>query len=299
MFLAAQYGDLFAGGRSSRKGYTKIFTNHLGTLSRVDFPVAKNTQKNFQIFGFWVSRGLFWRLSRNLAQLRKSRILHIEGYFQGRFQTLFFFPSCIIITIHTFIFCPLFSLTPLSIRAKKGESILFLVYICRGGNSISCAHLQREKFIILVLLLLAIPRGFNVFCASVSSYRYKCSKFITTPMILDRRSDMTGGEKEKELCVILTMFLLCSQFMFMLSYLKCLDLYPCCFCKLLGFVSMCFVGFYGLYHTYAAFVFCYLVLLAKCYAFSFSILNLMLQQDFVPRYIYFMYYALVKCWACK
>ena len=30
-------------------------------------------------------------------------------------------------------------------------------------------------------------------------------------------------------------------------------LYPYCFCKLLGFVSMCFVGFYGLYYAYAAF----------------------------------------------
>ena len=33
-------------------------------------------------------------------------------------------PSCIIIIVHTFISCPLFSLTPLSIRVKKGESIL-------------------------------------------------------------------------------------------------------------------------------------------------------------------------------
>ena len=50
-------------------------------------------------------------------------------------------------------------------------------------------------------------------------------------------------------------------------------LYPCCFCKLLGFVSMCFVGFYG-YHAYAAFMLCCLVLLAKCYAFSLSTLTL-------------------------
>ena len=56
----------------------------------------------------------------------------------------------------------------------------------------------------------------------------------------------------------------------MLSYLKCLDLYLCCFCKLLGFVSMCFVGFYGLYYAYAAFMFCCLVLLAKCYVFFFK-----------------------------
>ena len=42
----------------------------------------------------------------------------------------------------------------------------------------------------------------------------------------------------------------------------------------LGFVSMCFVVFYGLYHTYAAFMFYCLVLLAKCYAFSLSTLLL-------------------------
>ena len=52
------------------------------------------------------------------------------------------------------------------------------------------------------------------------------------------------------------------------------NLYQCCFYKLLGFVSMCFVGFYGLYHTYAAFMLCSLVLLAKCYAFSLSTLTL-------------------------
>ena len=34
-------------------------------------------------------------------------------------------------------------------------------------------------YIILVLLLLALPWGSNVFCASVSGYRYICSKFIT------------------------------------------------------------------------------------------------------------------------
>ena len=33
-------------------------------------------------------------------------------------------PSCIILLIHSFISCLLFSLTPLSIRVKKGESIL-------------------------------------------------------------------------------------------------------------------------------------------------------------------------------
>ena len=49
-----------------------------------------------------------------------------------------------------------------------------------------------------------------MFCASVSGYRYICSKFIIALMIHDRGSDMIDGEKEKELYVILTMFLLCS-----------------------------------------------------------------------------------------
>ena len=49
-----------------------------------------------------------------------------------------------------------------------------------------------------------------MFCASVSCYKYICSKFITAFMIHDRGSDMIKGEREKELCVILTMFLLCS-----------------------------------------------------------------------------------------
>ena len=62
-------------------------------------------------------------------------------------------------------------------------------------------------YIIFVLSLLALPWGSNVFCASVLGYRYICSKFITTPMIHDRGSDMIGGEREKEFCVIFTMFL--------------------------------------------------------------------------------------------
>ena len=38
---------------------------------------------------------------------------------------------------------------------------------------------QLTYYIILVILLLALPWGSNVFCASVSSFRYICSKFIT------------------------------------------------------------------------------------------------------------------------
>ena len=43
MLFTAQVGDLFAGGRSSREGYTEIFTAQFATLSRVELPVAKNT----------------------------------------------------------------------------------------------------------------------------------------------------------------------------------------------------------------------------------------------------------------
>ena len=59
---------------------------------------------------------------------------------------------------------------------------------------------QFTCYIILVLLLLALPWGSNVFCASVSGYKYICSKFITTPMIHDRGSDMIG--RERALCYI-------------------------------------------------------------------------------------------------
>ena len=48
----------------------------------------------------------------------------------------------------------------------------------------------------------------------------------------------------------------------------------CCFCKLLGFVSICFVGFYGLYHAMQPLCSVAIILLAKCYAFSLSILTL-------------------------
>ena len=73
---------------------------------------------------------------------------------------------------------------------------------------------------------------------------------------------------------------------------------PCCFCKLLGLFS-CICRLLWFVPCYAAFMFCCLILLAKCYAFSLSILILVPLQDFVPRCIYFMYCALVECWTCK
>ena len=67
---------------------------------------------------------------------------------------------------------------------------------------------QFTCYIILIILLLALPWGSNVFCASVSGYRYICSKFIIAHMIHDRGSDMIREEREKKFCVILTMFAL-------------------------------------------------------------------------------------------
>ena len=43
MLFAAQVGDSFAGGKSSRKGYTEIFVAQIATLSLVELSVTKNT----------------------------------------------------------------------------------------------------------------------------------------------------------------------------------------------------------------------------------------------------------------
>ena len=89
MLFAAQVGDLFAGGRSSHEGYTETFAAQFATLSRVELPVAKNTQKIFQNFSFKCSGGWSWRLARDLIQSPKSRVLHK----MGQFLNLFNFPS--------------------------------------------------------------------------------------------------------------------------------------------------------------------------------------------------------------
>ena len=67
---------------------------------------------------------------------------------------------------------------------------------------------QFTCYIILVLLLLALPWGSNVFCVSVLGYRYICFKFITTHMIHDRGSDMIRRERERALCYINYVFAL-------------------------------------------------------------------------------------------
>ena len=69
-------------------------------------------------------------------------------------------------------------------------------------HDIYCLHTWSHFtcYIIFVLLSLDLPWGSNVFWASVSSYGYICSKFITTPMIHDRGSDMR--KRERALCYI-------------------------------------------------------------------------------------------------
>ena len=84
------------------------------------------------------------------------------------------------------------------------DQISHMYYIMFTWSQFTC-------FIMLVLLLLALPWGSNMLCASVSGYKYICSKFITSPMIYDRGSDMI-----REVLY---------------------DLYPCWFCKILGLFS--------------------------------------------------------------
>ena len=135
------------------------------------------------------------------------------------------------------------------------DQVSHMCYIMFTWSQFTC-------FIILVLLLLALPWGSNMFCASVSGYRYICSKFITVPMIHDRGSDIIRE-------VLYNLYpCLCSF----------CDLYPCCFCKLLGLFSCickllwlvpCLCSLYALLY-----LLCSLVLLAKCFTFSLSTLTL-------------------------
>ena len=52
------------------------------------------------------------------------------------------------------------------------DQIAQMFHIMFTWSSFTC-------YIILALLSLDLPWGSNMFCASVSSYRYTCSKFIT------------------------------------------------------------------------------------------------------------------------
>ena len=56
--LHVNFGDLFAGERSSREGYSEIFTTQLATPSRVDLLVTKTLREIFQVSYFYVFRGL-------------------------------------------------------------------------------------------------------------------------------------------------------------------------------------------------------------------------------------------------
>ena len=52
------------------------------------------------------------------------------------------------------------------------DQVIHMFHIMSSWSLFTC-------YIILVLLSLDLPWGSNAFCASVSSYRYICSKFIT------------------------------------------------------------------------------------------------------------------------
>ena len=90
---------LVRGWRFQSRGYSEIFAAYLVTLLRVEFPVAKNTQKNFQNFVSKVFGGLPWRLVHDLIQSRKTRVLCFKDSF---ILKLFSCPSNIL-TVH----CPL------------------------------------------------------------------------------------------------------------------------------------------------------------------------------------------------
>ena len=95
MFFATHVGNLFAGGRSSCEGYIEIFIVQRATSSRVDLPVAKNTQKIFQESCFqsvsWLSLATVWRLELVAKIACVAQI--------GQFLNVFSFPLNIL-TIH-------------------------------------------------------------------------------------------------------------------------------------------------------------------------------------------------------
>ena len=84
---------------------------------------------------------------------------------------------------------------------------------------------QFTCYIILVLLLLALSWEFNVFYASVSGYKYICSKFIIAPMIHDRGSDIIGGVLKLKSLIFCASYYHISEFMLCIYVM--LALYPC------------------------------------------------------------------------
>ena len=99
MFLAAQSGNLFAGGGSSHE-CTQRFSRLTSQLFRgQNFQSRKILRKIFQNFCLECFGGLPQRLARDLIQLRKTRVLHFKDSF---ILKLFSFPSNIL-SVH----CPL------------------------------------------------------------------------------------------------------------------------------------------------------------------------------------------------
>ena len=84
---------------------------------------------------------------------------------------------------------------------------------------------QFTCYIILVLLLLALSWEFNVFYASVSGYKYICSKFIIALMIHDRGSDIIGGVLKLKSLIFCASYYHISEFMLCIYVM--LALYPC------------------------------------------------------------------------
>ena len=84
------------------------------------------------------------------------------------------------------------------------SQVTHMFYIMFTWSQFTC-------YIILVLLLLALPWEFNVFCASVSGRRYLCSKFIIAPMTHDRGSDMI---REVFIFVLCVLYLFCTHVAF-------------------------------------------------------------------------------------
>ena len=59
--------------------------------------------------------------------------------------------------------------------------IIVVIFIWLFGVWSSCSHVSYHVYLIAILVLLSLdlPWGSNAFCASFSSYKYICSKFIT------------------------------------------------------------------------------------------------------------------------
>ena len=98
--------------RSSREGYTEIFTAQLATPLQVDLPVAKNTLKIFPQLWLWV----FWRLALATCFSREKCLFCIS---KTVFKTFSVFPS-------TFCDCSLSS--PFLSQLKLTQTLSVTLY---------------------------------------------------------------------------------------------------------------------------------------------------------------------------